>query len=109
MRTIYCLLTLWLFCSPAVGREIFVDNVAGDDRFTGQMASDPGGMAGPVRTLAKALRLAGCGDTIVLVKNDVPYRESISLAGSRHSGTPDEPFTIRGNGAISRRLRPGAC
>jgi len=100
VRTIYCLLTLLLLCSPAVGREIIVDNVAGDDRFTGQAARDPGGMAGPVRTLAKALRLAGPGDTIVLVKNDTPYREGFSLTGSRHSGTPEQPFTIRGNGAI---------
>ena len=35
-----------------------------------------------------------------LVKNDAPYRESFSLTGSRHSGTSEQPFTIRGNGAI---------
>ena len=101
MRTFYCLLTvLLLLCSPAVGREVIVDNVAGDDRFTGQAARDPGGMAGPVRTLAKALRLAGPSDTIVLVKNGTPYREGFSLTGSSHSGTAQTPFTIRGNGAI---------
>jgi hypothetical protein len=100
VRTFYCLLTLLLLCSPAVGREVVVDNVAGDDRFTGQTARDPGGAAGPVRTLAKALRLAASGDTIILVKNDVPYREGLSLTGSRNSGTSAEPFTIRGNGAI---------
>ena len=100
MRTFYSFLTVLLLCSPAVGREVVVDNVAGDDRFTGQTARDPGGMGGPVRTLAKALRLAGPGDTIVLVKNDAPYRESFSLTGSRHSGTKEQPFTIRGNGAI---------
>jgi hypothetical protein len=100
VRTFYCLLTLLLLWSPAAGREIVVDNVAGDDRFTGEAARDPGGIGGPVRTLAKALRLAGSGDTIVLVKNDKPYRESFSLTGSRHSGTPQQPFTIRGNGAI---------
>jgi hypothetical protein len=100
VRTFYCLLTLLLLWSPAAGREIVVDNVAGDDRFTGQASRDPGGTAGPVRTLAKALRLAGPGDTIVLVKNDAPYRESFSLTGSCHSGTSEQPFTVRGNGAI---------
>ena len=53
-----------------------------------------------MRTLAKALQLAGAGDTIVLAKTDAPYRESISLVGSRHSGTSQQPFTIQGNGAI---------
>jgi hypothetical protein len=100
VRIFCCLLTLLLLCSPAVGREVIVDNVAGDDRFNGQPVHDHGGNAGPVRTLAKGLRLAGPRDTIVLVKNDAPYRESFSLTGSRHSGTSQEPFTIRGNGAI---------
>ncbi len=100
VRTFYSFLSVLLLCSPAAGREVVVDNVAGDDRFTGQTARDPGGIAGPVRTLAKALRLAGPGDAIVLVKNDVPYRESFSLTGSRHSGSKEEPFTIRGNGAV---------
>ena len=53
-----------------------------------------------MRTIAKALRLAGAGDVIVLAKTNAPYRESISLVGSRHSGTAKEPFMIRGNGAI---------
>jgi len=100
VRTLHCLLTVLLLWSPAVGREVLVDNVNGDDRFTGQLARDPGGMGGPVRTLAKALRIAGPGDTIILVKNDAPYRESFSLTGRRHSGTSQEPFTIQGNGAI---------
>ncbi len=100
VRVFYCLITLLLLCSPAVGREIVVDNVAGDDRFTGEALRDPGGSGGPVRTLAKALRLAGPGDTILLVKNDTPYHGGFSLAGSRHSGTSDQPFTIRGNGAV---------
>jgi hypothetical protein len=83
-----------------VGREVFVDNAGGDDRFSGQQPRDPGGMGGPVRTLAKALRLAGPGDSIVLAKTDAPYRESLSLTGSRHSGAAQQPFAIQGNGAI---------
>jgi hypothetical protein len=77
-----------------------VNNESGDDRFTGQVARDPGGAGGPVRTLAKALRLAGPGDTIILAKTDAPYRESLSLVGSRCSGNSLQPFTIQGNGAI---------
>jgi hypothetical protein len=100
VRKFYCLLIVLLLRSPAMGREVFVNNVAGDDRFAGQQARDPGGQGGPVRTLAKALRMAGPGDTIVLAKTDTPYRESISLVGSRHSGTSQQPFTIQGGGAV---------
>jgi hypothetical protein len=100
VRTFYCLLIVSLLWSPALGRELFVDNIHGDDHFAGQKSRDPGGMGGPVRTLAKALQLAGPGDTIILAAGDVPYRESFSLVGSRHSGTPQQPFTLQGNGAI---------
>lgn len=100
MRTFFCFLTVLALCSPALGRDVFVNNVDGDDRFTGQQEHDAAGMAGAVRTLAKALRLANAGDTIVLAKTAVPYRESISLVGSRHSGTAQQPFVIRGNGVI---------
>lgn len=100
MRTFYCLLTMLLLGSPATGREIYVNNDKGDDQFTGQQSQDPTGQGGPLRTLAKAMRVAGAGDTIVLAKTAAPYRESISLVGSRHGGTSQQPFVIRGNGAI---------
>ena len=63
-------------------------------RATRPMAADRCGRS------REALRLAQSGDTIVLANTQRPYRESISLVGSRHSGTAQEPFTIRGNGAI---------
>ena len=39
--------------------------------------------SGPLRTLAKALRLAGPGDHIHLANTGLPYRESVSLVGNR--------------------------
>jgi hypothetical protein len=87
-------------CSTAVGRDIFVDNTAGDDRSTGQEPQAMTPQNGPVRTITKALKLAATGDTIMLANTNIPYRENISLVGSRNSGTPKQPFTIRGNGAI---------
>jgi len=83
-----------------LGRDIIVDNTAGDDRSTGEQPRATADRTGPVRTIAKALRLAGNSDTIVLANTDIPYRENISLVGSRHSGAARQPFTIRGNGAI---------
>ena len=63
------------------------------------LTTQPDG-SGPLRTISEALHRAQNGDTIVLANTQRPYRESISLVGSCHSGTADEPLTIRGNGAI---------
>ncbi len=53
-----------------------------------------------MRTIAKALHRAQSGDRIVLASTGQPYRESVSLVGGRHSGTPSKPFVIAGNGAV---------
>jgi hypothetical protein len=84
----------------ASARDIFVDNVAGDDQYRGlrQQSFDDG--SGPVKTIARALRIAIPSDRIVLANTGQPYRESFTLFGNRHSGTVSRPFTIQGNGAI---------
>ena len=100
MRVLYSVLLILTLSAPAAARDIFVDNAAGDDKFTGTQSRNMSDMTGPVRTIAKALRLAGGGDHIVLAKTDLPYRESITLAGQRHSGVAQAPFMLQGNGAI---------
>ena len=101
MRTLGGLcLALLLWSVPASARDIFVDNVSGDDRFIGSQINNAADGSGPVRTIGKALRLAGNGDAIELAATGQPYRESVSLVGSSHSGLAGHPFTIRGNGAI---------
>jgi len=92
---------LVLFGSTCVqAREIYVDNVGGDDSFTGRQQRMTSDLSGPVRTIARALQLAQSGDRIVLTANEEPYRESITLSGSRHSGYSEHPFVIQGNGAV---------
>jgi hypothetical protein len=86
--------------SVAAGLEIFVSNAAGDDRFTGRQPRNMADGSGPVRTITRALQLAGQGDRIVLENSGEPYRESFSLVGKRHSGYPFRRFVIEGNGAI---------
>ena len=58
------------------------------------------GDAGPVKSIAKALRLVQPGDRVALADAGQPYRESISLTGSRHSGSLAQPLVIEGNGAV---------
>jgi hypothetical protein len=84
----------------APARDIFVDNLGGDDRLTGNASDSTVAGTGPVRTIAKALRLAEKGDRVVLANRGEPYRECVTLHGGGNSGYPGKPFTIIGNGAV---------
>jgi hypothetical protein len=85
---------------PVAARDIFVDNVAGDDLLDGTLPTNTSPGIGPLHTITRALRAAGPGDRISLANTGEPYRESVSLVGSRHSGSAVGPFTIEGNGAV---------
>jgi hypothetical protein len=100
LATVTVTFVIAVACALVQAREgdIFVDNVNGDDLWSGQLA-EPGAPEGPTRSITKALRMAGPGQRIVLANSGKPYRECITLAGSRHSGIFDRPFTIEGNGA----------
>jgi hypothetical protein len=86
--------------STGYARDWYVDNVAGDNRWDGSVSKRQGDIFGPLRDIRMALHRATAGDRIVLIKNDEPYRECISLVGNRHSGTVFSPFIIEGNNAI---------
>lgn len=88
-------------CSlTATAADIYVSNELGNDSFDGAKALPDSDRSGPVRTIGRALRLANRGDHIVVHATDEPYRECLTLAGARHSGTANRPFTMSGNGAI---------
>ena len=77
-----------------------MDNAGGNDKNNGLHAQNQGDTASPVRTIAKALRLARAGDRIVLANSEQPYRECVALVGTRHSGAARlMPFILDGNGA----------
>jgi len=104
MRTVLPLLLVVAIipASAAAGRDIFVDNLAGNDTYTGELAlaAAQAERTGPVRSINKALRLAQQGDRIVLAARGAPYRECIALVGKDHGGSSLRPFVIEGNGAI---------
>ena len=91
---------LCLVATPAAGRDLFVDNVAGSDLFNGFYERPTIGNDGPTRTIAKALRICEPGDRILLANSGEPYHEMISLAAGRHWGFAHRPLTIDGQGAI---------
>ena len=96
---IVCLAGLIVWPTLAWGRDIFVDNLNGDDRKAGTSATSQGAAGGPCRSIAKALRIATKSDRIVIANTGVPYRESISVQGANHSGDEVSAFQIVGNGA----------
>jgi hypothetical protein len=99
MRTFLLAACLLLSSSVALARDIFVDNMLGDDRRAGLSAAPTGETGGPCRSISKALRIAQPSDRIVIAKTVQPYRESITVQGPRHSGDERYPLVIVGNGA----------
>lgn len=96
---------LLLIAGSVSADEIFVDNAIGSDANDGSVAVNSQGTSGPVRTLGRAAQLARSCDTIVLSNTGTPYYDSLSLTGNRHSGVPNAPFLINGNGATISGLR----
>jgi len=96
---LWTLLTLFAACPSLLARDIHVNNISGDDRFLGYSQHASSTKTGPVRTIAKALRVAKKGDRVVLANTGIPYKESITLQGTLNSGFPDAPFRLVGNGA----------
>ena len=96
---------LMFLVGTASANEIYVDNQVGRDTDDGLTAEARSGNTGPLQSLGRAIQLARFGDTIVLRNTGVPYYGSVSLTGSRHSGTAVRPFVIEGNGATISGLR----
>jgi hypothetical protein len=87
--------------TAAAGRDIFVDNLGGDDRNNGETLTAQGRSNGPTKTITKALRLVMSGDRIVIMAHPgEPYRECIAVQGGFCSGREGAPVEIVGNGAV---------
>jgi hypothetical protein len=103
---VFVLLAWSFYLAPmAHARDIFVDNLGGDDRYDGvqEVAHENGG---PVRTITRALMVAGPSDRIVLANHGEPYREMISLSAGNNCGSPGHPLVIDGRGATLDGSRP---
>jgi hypothetical protein len=87
-------------------RDLYVNNLAGDDRNTGTSAQSLSPGNGPVRTIQRALEIAVFGDRIVLAATGEAYRECVTFEGPDNSGTSLTPFILDGNGAVLDGTRP---
>ncbi len=94
-----CIVSL-VTASPLSARDIYVNNVGGDDHQLGNAPTSSSEESGPTRTIRRALKLARFGDRVILENTGQPYRECISLEGPENSGSKMTPFVLEGNGAI---------
>lgn len=101
-----CYLCAVTIAASLSANDIFVNNVLGDDRLLGTHADTQLQGRGPVRSISKALRLAGPGDRISVANTGQPYRETVSLFGARHSGSGAQPFVVEGHGAVLDGTQP---
>ncbi len=99
MRAPLGLLVALVIPALASARDIYVDNVNGDDRLGGHSPAAGSELGGPCRSIAKALRIAQPSDRVVVANTGVPYRECVTIQGPRHSGSDSFPFYLNGNGA----------
>jgi hypothetical protein len=85
----------------AHARDIHVDPAQGNDASDG-LSARPEGTSGPVKSILRAVKLAGPGDTIHLAK--ATYHETFDL--TNRYGEPGKPLVIDGHGATLDGARP---
>ncbi|MCY2964155.1 MAG: right-handed parallel beta-helix repeat-containing protein [Planctomycetota bacterium] len=71
--------------------DVFVDNLLGEDTFSGGSS---------VRSIQAALRRAGGNDVIHLADHGIPYFESIDISGRKFANGGQGGLTIDGHGAV---------
>lgn len=89
-----------LMAETARARNLYVNNLAGDDLHDGRAPAADTQDHGPFRTIGRAMKMARKGDHIIIANTGTPYRESITVQGGRNSGLATRPFVIQGNGAV---------
>ncbi len=99
-RSLVLLVFIVLSAAPCGARDIYVNNVVGDDRNDGSAPDPVGDKIGPFRSITRALQSTQKADRVILINTGEAYRESITLQGGRQSGVPDSPFELIGNGAV---------
>ncbi|MBL8829310.1 MAG: hypothetical protein JNM18_20165, partial [Planctomycetaceae bacterium] len=89
--------------TPLGARELYVNPQTGDDTRDGTSAV-VSGATGPVRTIARGVKLAQPGDTLHLANTGQAYRESI-VFHNRH-GEVGRPITVDGHDATIEGCEP---
>jgi len=94
-----CIVLFNLSANFVGATDYYVDNKLGDDSLVGSKE-------GPLKTISRAMKEVGPGDTVVIVSNGdtLPYLEAIEI---RMSGSIGKPITIRGESNINKPVIKG--
>lgn len=97
-NSFWCGLVLLFVVAPmSAARDLYVNQITGDERNDG-LAAVPGATGvGPVKTIHRAVRSAQPGDTVHLAALDEPYHESPVFHD--RICPADKPITLDGHGA----------
>jgi hypothetical protein len=88
-------------------RDLFVDNLAGDDRRNGLTPTVSGQSDGPIRSLQLAVSVAHYGDRVILRPTGIAYRGGVVIAGAANPGGDSRlPITLEGNDAVISGIEP---
>ncbi|GEM_PF-1113284 len=85
------------FSHLAKGKDLYVDNVVGNDSYSG-LSPKVEGKQGPLATITRALRMAEPGDTVHLIPTGQLYRQMADFYGLK-GGQPGKPLILDGHGA----------
>jgi hypothetical protein len=103
-RLLVLIVTFAMVCcvlvAPLWSRDIYVNNVTGDDGNDGSTAEPAGERVGPYQTISRALRASRTSDRVILANTGEPYGESLTFQGGRQSGMDGFPFEVIGNNAV---------
>ena len=91
VRRIGICLAVFAAGAPASARDIFVNNLGGNDTLDGASHLVEGADHGPLRTLRKAMMVADPGDVIRIIPTSEPLREEIAISGARQRGGLEPP------------------
>ncbi|MFP4026723.1 MAG: right-handed parallel beta-helix repeat-containing protein [Candidatus Brocadiia bacterium] len=98
-------LVMTIISISAQADEFYVHNRLGRDAYEGT-AREPGEKnSGPFRTIHRALKEAGAGDTIHLVPTDQPYRQTANFYGHT-GGEKNNPLVLNGHGVTLKGSDP---
>ena len=100
MKRISRFLPLLVLVWSLSAKDVYVDNVKGDDAAAGTQSA-------PVRTIQRGMELLASGDTLHLTPNTEPYTETVYFSGknSHLAGTEEAPTIVDGHGARFSGLR----
>ncbi|MDF3058248.1 MAG: hypothetical protein K0R17_2463 [Rariglobus sp.] len=106
MKNLFGVGLVLLGCRCLSAADLYVNQDVGTDRHDGLSARIESATRGPLKTIQRAVDLAGAGDTIHLAVIKGDYRQEVQFRDK--GGEPGRPITLDGHGATLSGAEPCA-